>query len=324
MPNNEPVVITKPPTFFFRHKFLIFAAIAVFLLIFSLVLLNYFDIIRLTSKRQLIAQVNGEKLYQDQLEQAKGLFATLRSKDGNDPDVKKEALNFIIDSRLLEKEAKKRGIDVSTTVSSRSRGSISQYGSQKNLEESLHTSSATYQNYLSYQAIQEALIYSEVRWKLIDLFSIRYLFDDNAPPEEKKYKEIVDKKIQEYYTKIKNGLDIRQAIKERCKNQEINFLPYEPDNKIYTVSFNGTVCREQNIDLKISKDTNPLWGDEWLKQIFEKTKKGEISPIINFTSQNVGIYFIVKVLDEGGDVSSLDTLINNLRNSAVIKLYITI
>lgn len=307
-------VLRNPePPLFFRKPFIIAAAVLLFIVI--ILILNY--IRSLPAKPKVIAEVNGEKIYLAEYEAAKGLFSA-------DPQVKKAALDFIIDRRLLTKEAESRAIDVTQTTSNRLQASIAQYGDEKNLEKGVNTDIATYQNFLTYQAIKEVLISSAIKWKVIDVFSIRYLYDDNAPPEEKKYKEVADKKIQEYYTKIKNGLDIREAIKERCKDPQINFLPYQTDTKVYTTSFNGTTCREQEVNLRISKDTNQLWGEQWLKQIFETTKKGEVSSIIDFTNKNVGIYFIVKVLDEGGDIFSIDELIDNLKKSAKIKVYLNI
>lgn len=294
--------------------------------------LNYFNIVKLSSyisflsflptQHSIVAEVNGQKIYSDELDQTKSFFSLLNTKNANDPVIKKGALDFLIETTLLEKEAKRRNIDVSSIINARYNGSISQYGSQNALEKAVKTDSATYKKYLKNQAIKDALKPLATQWKLIDYFSIRYLYDDNAPPKEKEYKDVVDKKIQEYYTKIKNGLDIREAIRQRCQDPEINFLPYDTNNKVYTTGFNGTTCREQIINVTINKDSNSIWGDTWLKEVFAKTKKDEISPIIDFKSKNIGMYFIVKELNEGGGIFfSMEELINSLKATSIIKIY---
>lgn len=338
MPNTQPISVTPPiptplplPNNDKRPKIALISVVVVIILLFFTLLLNYLGLISLSSpfsflptQNQVVIEVAEEKIYKKELDNVKALFAFFEKKKTQDPSIVKEATDFVINRRLLEKEAKKRSIDISKIVAARFTASLKQYGSEENLEKALNTNSSTYKNYLTYQALKEFFISSTIKWKIVDVFSIRYLYDDNAPVEEKNYKEVVDKKIQQYYTKIKDGLDIREAIKERCSDKEINFLPYDPNNKVYTTGFNGKICREQNIDLKVSKNTNSLWGEKWLQQIFETTKKGEISPIIDFTNKNIGMYFIVKVLDEGGDSLSFDDLISALRSSTNIKFYLKI
>lgn len=260
-----------------------------------------------------VAKVNNEFIKKAEFEKAKGFFSYIRGKEATDSAVKKEALEFIIDRRLLQKEAEKRGI-----LRNAEKVANERFAST---EKTLQTDLATYKTYLQYVAIKEALIPLATRFEVIDCLSIRYLYDDNAPPSEGQYKEIVDKKIQEYYQEIQQGLDIREAIKKRCQDPEINFLPYDKSNKIYTTTFNGTSCREQAVNLRVNKDTNPVWGDAWLKLVFEKTKKGQISSIITYTSKNVGMYFIIKVLDKGGEFFSLDELVASLKSANNVRIY---
>ena len=321
IPEPQPIVMVKPKTPYYRSPKFISLGLAAILLIFSLVLLNYFGIIHLTSKKQLIAQVNGEKLYKDQLEQAKGLFATLRSKDRQDPEVAKEALDFLIEQSLLDKEAQKRAIGVSELVNSRFEASISQYGGQKQLEQTFQTDGSTYKAYLTNQAIRQALEPIATKWRVVDYLSIRYLWNEDSQPEEKEYKNTALEKAQQFYQKIQAGLDIREAIKQRCQDPKINYLPFEDHNQIYLKTFNGTDCREQRINFKVSKDTNPDWGDDWLKLVFQ-LRQGELSPVIDYSRFGVGLFFIIKVLDEGtGDAFSVSDLVNHLKEVSDVKIY---
>lgn len=260
-----------------------------------------------------VAKANNEFITKTELEKVKGFFSYIRGKEATDSAVREEALDFVINRRLLQKEAEKRGI-----LSSVSKVANERFAST---EKALQTDLVIYKTYLQYVAIKEALIPIATRFEVIDYLSIRYLYDDNASSSEKQYKEIVDKKIQEYYQQIQQGLDIREAIKKRCLDKEINSLPYDKSNKIYTTTFNGTSCREQAVNLRVSKDTNPLWGEVWLKLVFEKTKKNQLSPIITYTSKNVGMYFIIKVLDKGGEFFSLDELVASLRSTNNVRIY---
>lgn len=271
----------------------------------------------------VVAQVGNEYISKSELNKEKNLFAKLENKQVTESAVAKKALDFAIEQKLLRKEAQKKGVltKAENTADQRFNGMFNQYGSLSSLEKNVGTDSQTYKNYLTTLAIEENLEPLEIQWKVIDYLSIRYSYDDNATPEEKQYAEIVDQKIQEYYNKIKNGMDIREAIKQRCLDPEINYLPYSPSNNVYTKGFNGTTCREQAVNLKVSKDTNPVWGDAWLKQIFEQTKKGQVSGIIDFKDKNIGMYFIVKVIDEGGKYFSKQDLINNLKKTSNIQVF---
>lgn len=328
MPNGqtgEPVVITKPKSLFDNKKRITLAIVALSIVtIVTIVFLSYLGLIPLSRflTKQVIAEVNGEKIYSDELEDVKGLFSYLRAKDPKSPEIKTEALNFVIDRRLLDKEAKKRGLDVSEVVNKRYEASIRQYGNQQKLAETVQTNLSTYKIYLFDQAIREKLALSAVKWSTVDYLSIRYLWNSIPESEEQDFKQIASKKIQDYYQKIKSGLDIREAIKQRCLDSKINFFPFMEHRKIYTTTFNGQTCWEQQIGITVSHNTNPEWGDDWLKEVF-KLAKGEISPVITLEKPAVGIYFIVKVLDQGGDnVLSIGQLMDNLRTANSIKIYL--
>ncbi len=336
MPNEEPVVVTSPKPFFSKKPKITALFLGCILLIISLFLLNQFGIISISKyisspkpsqvAEKVIAEVDDEKIYPKELEDAKGLFSSLRGKNATDSAVQKEALDFVINYRLLKKEAKKRNLDVTGKVNERLTNSIGQFANQKNLESNFHTNIATYTNYLLYQTVKEAIEPSVSQWRVVDYLSIRYLWHDNPETEEKEFKKIASNKIQEYHQKIKNGFDIKEAIKQRCKDPTIDYLPYLYDDKyyhikIYPQTFDGQVCRDQRINSKLSKDTNPDWGDGFLKEVF-KYHKGELSPVIDFSKENVGMFFIVKVLDEGvGNNFSFDDFMEGLKKEARIKIY---
>lgn len=326
MPNGqvgEPVVITKPPSLLKKfinnlkvNRWKIIPLVGGVIL-FLVILLNYLGI---PTQQNVVAIVDNEKIYRAELENVKGLFSSLHSKDKNDPEIKKEALDFIIDRRLLEKEVQKRGINISSLVDKRFDASISQYGDIKNLEQTLNTDSTIYRAYLTSQAIKEVLEPVSIQWRILDYLSIRYLWNDEGKPEEQNYKKIAQRKAEEYYQKIKAGLNIKEAIKQRCRSSEINYLPFEEHHKIYLNTFDGKICREQRINFKVSKDTNPEWGDDWLKKVFELNKG--LNPIMDFSKPGVGLFFIINILEEGQGTSfSLEDLIKNLRSQSNIKIY---
>lgn len=326
MPNSqvgEPIVITKPSSSFQKlinslkvNKWKV-APFVAGVILFLVILLNYLGI---PAQQNVVAIVNNEKIYKAELEAAKGFFSNLHSKDKNDPEIKKEALDFIIDRRLLEKDAQKRGVDISSLVDKRFNASITQYGDIKKLEETLNTDSATYRAYLTSQTIKEALEPVSTQWRILDYLSIRYLWNDNAELEEQNYKKVAQRKAEEYYQRIQAGLDIKEAIRLRCRAPEINYLPFEDHHKIYLNTFDGKICREQRINFKISKETNPEWGDDWLREVF-KLKKG-LNPIMDFSKSGVGMFFIINVLEESQGTSfSLEDLIKNLKSESNIKIY---
>lgn len=329
MPNylsqlTQPAQVSLPQSNFSNQKprfFILVTLLLAVIAIITIILLNYFGLISISRyipqlkflpvKVMIIAEVNGQKIYKDELENAKVLFSTLDGKDRSDPEVAKKALDFVIDTRLLAEEARKRGVDISETVEKRFQASTEMYGA----------TAQTYKNYLLNQAIKEALIPIAVQWRLVDYLSIRYIWNVNVGAEEAVFKETAFKKAQEYYNKIINGLDIREAIKQRCQDPAIDYYPFEDHLKVYSKTFDGKICREQRLDFYVSKENNPDW-DEWLKEVF-KYHKGEVSKIIQYEKKpSLGMYFIVKILDEGqGTAFSIDELIQNLGKTANIKIY---
>lgn len=278
---------------------------------------------------KIVAEVNGEKIYSPELEKANGLFATLEQKNKNDPTVREHALNFLIENRLLKKEAAKRGLleIIETSAETLLNSSLTGHGGQQGLENNFHTDIATFKSYLLNSSLINLFKTQTTEWATIDALSIRYLFRTNPPSEDLAYKKIVDKKIQEYYSKIKNGLSVREAIKERCLDPELDYFPADRGSTSdqrpvpYSGSFDGNSCREQLLNQTVSEDTNPIWGDEWLKEVF-KIPKGEVSQIITLEKSGTGLYFIVKVTDKGGgNYFSVEDLIKELKNKSQIKIY---
>lgn len=267
-----------------------------------------------TAPKDIAVQVDNELVSKMELTNSQGLFSYLLNKDKNDPTIIQTALDFIINRRLLTKEATKRNLLARA-------GQIANQRFSEKTAATLPVDLTIYKNYLLDQAIREVLIKETAQWRTVDYLSIRYLWHQNPGQEEIALKKTAGSKIQDYYTKIKNGLDIRAAIKERCQDSSINYLPFDQHLRVYTDTFNGNTCREQRINSKVGKDFNPEWGDQWLTQVF-KLHKGETSNILTLEEPAVGVYFVVKVLDEGGqDVPSIDSLLKNLRSVSKITIY---
>lgn len=281
--------------------------------------------IKSEASEEIVAQVNGDKITISEFNQTKHFFANLSNKPENDPEVGKQALKFVIEHRLLKKYVADKGIlDQINQVANTRFEYITQNAAIATDQATLSLTTQDkniYNKYVLDQAIREQLKQSAIKWKDIHFLSIRYHFDDNDMDKEKSYKLTVERKIKEYQAMIKDEESLKEAIKKRCQDKDINYLPYEISNKVYTASFNGTICREQAVNLKISTSTNPMFGSNWLKKVFESTKKGEISPIIDYTDTNLGMYFIVYEIDEGGESISLDELINTLKASNNIQIY---
>ncbi|MCL4387290.1 SurA N-terminal domain-containing protein, partial [Patescibacteria group bacterium] len=132
-----------------------------------------------------VAQINGQTINKDELEKAKGLFSYLKNKNAEDQKVKDEAMNFLIERRLLENEARKRGIfdKASTIANQRTDNLIAQYQDQKEAEKVLNIDMGTYRNYALNEAIKEGLEPIITKWRVVDYLSIRYLWH-NAPELE--------------------------------------------------------------------------------------------------------------------------------------------
>lgn len=296
--------------------------IGLFVIVIVILLLNYFQIINLRrvsslfsfipQKRFVIANVNGESIFNDEVDHAIGLF-TYFGKNKKSSEIKKDAIQFVINRRLLQKYVQEQNIDVSSTVAKRYNASLFQYTNAANLERVFNTDANTYKNYLTYNALQEKLSSSIIQWRIVDYLSVHYKWDESEGTKEgEEYKKTALKKIKQYYSDLTSGVPIRTLVKQRCKDPEINYLPFQDHYKLYEKTFDGTVCQEQRVNFTVSKDTNPEWGNEWLEKVM-RYHKGEISQIITI-DKPVGLYFLIKILDEGGNISSFDNLLSTLKS----------
>lgn len=279
------------------------------------------DVRQRASEGNTVALVGGETVGRAELEKAKGLFSYL-DKKASDQIIGQRALDFVINRRLLEKEAQNRGVldKAKETANKRYYAFLAQNTNVQTLVTAAKTDSNTLKSYFLNQAIEEELEPLVTKWRVIDYLSIRYLWHNNPEQEEINFKEIAKTKIEEYYNKIQGGLDMKQAIKQRCQDSTIDYFPFQEHSKISRNTFDGEICREQRINLKVSEDTNKEWGEKWLTEVF-KLHKGNLSPVIKFEDPAVGMYFIIKVLDEGGKYSSMSELVNNLRTENRVNVY---
>ncbi|MCL5969982.1 MAG: SurA N-terminal domain-containing protein [Patescibacteria group bacterium] len=279
------------------------------------------DVRQRASEGDSVASVGNESISKAELEKAKGLFSSLDQKASNQA-INQKALDFVIDRRLLQKEAEKRGVlsEAKEIANNRYNAYIAQYRPGQSSNGLSATNNDTLKNYFLNLVIKEKFESSVIKWRKVDYLSVRYLWHNNPGEEEIAFKNIAKNKIDEYYNKISNGLDIQEAIKKRCNDAVVNFLPFGDHIKIYNNTFDGKICREQRIEIIVNQDTNKEWGNKWLNEVF-KLHKGDLSKVINFEEPATGLYFIIKVLDEGGEYSSISDLVTNLKAKEKVNIY---
>lgn len=306
---------------------IILLIILIFILVAGIAIGTYLiqqkQIFKSKAAEPIIAQVNGDKLTASEFNKTKAFFADLSNKPETDQSVSQQALKFEIEHKLLQKYAAEQGVldEANQIADSRFNNIVQNTAADQTTAILTSQDKDAYKEYVLDQAIREQLQQSAIEWKKVHFLSIRYHFDDNDIENEKTYKEMVDQKIKEYQSIITNEKTIKEAIKKRCQDADIDYLPYDPDNHIYNKTFNDKTCREQGVDLKISSTANPMFGNNWLQQVFANTKKGEVSQIIDYTDKNLGMYFLVYEIDEGGESSSLSELIDSLKNTNQVQIY---
>lgn len=269
-----------------------------------------------------IAKVNNEEINQAEISGVAQLLIHLDEKEATDSAITKKALDYSINRRLLKKEADDQKLTsaAQSVADQRFAHLVIQSGNENTMIQKTGTDITTYKNYLLDQAIKEALQANASQWALVDYLSIRYLWHNTPEEEEINFQKIAENKINDYYLQIKEGLDIKEAIKKRCQDQSINPLPFGNHLKIYSTTFDKTICREQRVNYKVGQDANKEWGEDWLQQVYQ-IPVGATSAVIKYEKPATGLYFIIKVLDKGGNVLSLDDLITKLRagNTILIK-----
>lgn len=266
------------------------------------------------------AKVNDEEISQIEVSQATQLLAYLAGKGTADSGIIKEALDYSINRRLLKKEADRQNLTNATqsVADQRFANLVAQNSGEDSIVQTTGADIITYKNYFLDQAIREALQANVSKWALVDYLSIRYLWHNNPEEEEINFQKIAEDKINDYYLQIQEGLDIKEAIKLRCQDPSIDQLPFGNHLKMYSTTFDDkTICREQRVNYKVGQDANKEWGEDWLEEVYQ-TPVGSTSKVNKYEKPAVGIYFIVKVLDKGGNAISLDDLIIKLRASNTI------
>lgn len=326
--NNTPTVVTTGDPSHKGSKIkLILLVILIVILIAGIAIGTYLiqqkQIFKSKAAEPTIAQVNSDKITASEFNKTKAFFTNLSDKPESDQSVSQQALKFEIEHSLLKKYAADQGIldEANQIADSRFNNIVQNHAGNQTAAALTAQDKDKYKEYVLDQAIREQIQQSAIEWKKVHFLSIRYHFDDNDTDVEKDYKETVDRKIKEYQETITDEESLKEAIKRRCEDPDINYLPYNTGTKVYTTSFNGTICREQAVNLTISTSTNPMFGNNWLKKVFENTKNGEISQIIDYTDKNLGMYFIVYEIDEGGESFSMSELLNNLKTSNNIQIY---
>ncbi len=293
---------------------------------FTLVMVKKQQEIRQRAESGLIAaQVNNQSIASTDYEKAKSLMAILKKKPENDNAVKKEALSVLIDSQLIEKDLEKDKLksEIQNLADQRYKNLSYQAKAtqDKNLGPLLKQDPKILKSYLFLQAAKERLGKEKAQWAVIDYVSIRYLWHKEPKQEEIGFKNTAAKKIKEYSDMLQGGSSIGDVIRLRCQNNELNYLPFETHLKAYSMGFDGKLCREQRLNFKVSKDTNPEWGDAWLKQVLS-LEENKTSEILNFESGNVGFYYLVKVNKKGiGTFFSFSDYLNSLRVKNSVKIY---
>lgn len=320
-------------SFFIAHKrtigILIFFLLLISVPLVMIALSNRTDLRQRASNGQIIpedavASVGDEFITKAQYDKALGMYSYILKKAIADPQVRQAALNFVTDSRLLLKEAEKRGItqQVGELAETRFAAAKAPHASLEEAEKTWQTDEVTYKSYFLYRTILQELEPLATKWRIVDYLSIRYLWHENPQEEELAFKTVAEGKINEYYNKILSGLDIEEAIRQRCLDPEIDYLPFGENLPVYRETLENGVCREQRINEKVSKDTNPDWGDRFLSEVF-KLQDGQLSPIIVYEEPALGMYFIIKVVEDGGgEYFSMKSLISKLRTENNVLTFI--
>lgn len=288
--------------------------------------------------KDLVAVINGEKIYKPEYEDARKIISWSENTT-EEAQLKKAAIDHVIEKRLLAKEAQKQGLDkkeeLNNLFSQRVETSMNFFGSKEGLISYLKISDyKNYEDYLRNIIYKDYFSENIIWWKKVNFLSVRFSWNDPMSAEEAEYRKVADEKIAEYYQKlIDEGLTFQEIVKQRCNDPEINYRPmsgggktviYKPDDKtlLQPDVYLGS-CLEQGLDIKITKE-NPGWLDLQFLAEVKKLKKSEVSNI--FALKTAGgdpfAYIFIQVADESPfPYASADEMISALKNEAKVKIY---